>query len=63
MTKVKLLLGWGADLREKSREGITARDRAQIAGEEEVMLYLEEMMRERVLNFERLELSDAEEDE
>ena len=54
--RVRFLVENGADMGRKSRWGYTARDRAQLSSKEDVMRYLEAVMRERRMEFTDLEI-------
>ena len=56
--RARFLVENGVDLERKSKDGYTARDRAQLSKKEDVKQYLEAVMRERRLEFKDLEIKE-----
>ena len=56
--RARMLVENGVDLGKKSRQGYTARDRAQISEKENVKIYLEAVIRERGIEFTDSEIKE-----
>ena len=63
LSKARLLVERGADLQKRSRHGYTARDRAQLCEHGNVREYLEEVMMERGLEIQELEMPEKNSDD